>query len=208
MHRASHAARNSVRGVPSPQHVAVLQRAPTKCAATRTGAPRLARAGTFQLSRWKERVHGGRQRTSVPDLGLDRLGVYADGPGGELDTDGRLGLEVELVAGESREHCGRGTRVGARGNASAGGPRSVETSKDTHGYCREKPGRVQVSCSRARGRQRADLFPTPESPMRTTCGTPVSHRTRPAMDNRANLEKVVVAAVSLWTTSTRLGVTL
>lgn len=42
--------------------------------------------------------------TSVPDLRLDRLAVNVDRPCGELDADRRLGLEVELVACESREH--------------------------------------------------------------------------------------------------------
>ncbi|BAT07494.1 Os09g0327150, partial [Oryza sativa Japonica Group] len=39
----------------------------------------------------------------VPDLGLDDLVVDADAPGGELDADGGLGLEAELVAGEAGE---------------------------------------------------------------------------------------------------------
>jgi len=42
----------------------------------------------------------------VPDLGLDGLALGLDGLGGELDADGRLGLEVELVAGEPREEVG------------------------------------------------------------------------------------------------------
>lgn len=42
----------------------------------------------------------------IPDLGFDRLGVDLDGPGGELDTDGRLGVEVELVSSESAEKIG------------------------------------------------------------------------------------------------------
>lgn len=43
---------------------------------------------------------------SIPDLSLDCLSVYGDGTGGELDTDGGLGLEAELVASESREKVG------------------------------------------------------------------------------------------------------
>jgi hypothetical protein len=39
----------------------------------------------------------------VPDLRLDRLCVDLDGSGGELDADGRLGVEVELVARESAQ---------------------------------------------------------------------------------------------------------
>ena len=42
----------------------------------------------------------------IPDLGLDGLGVDLDGPRGELDTDGGLGVEVELVAGEPTEQVG------------------------------------------------------------------------------------------------------
>jgi hypothetical protein len=36
-------------------------------------------------------------------LGLDDLVVDPDAPGGELDPNGRFGLEVELVAREPRE---------------------------------------------------------------------------------------------------------
>ena len=39
----------------------------------------------------------------VPDLGLDDLVVDVDAAGGELDADGGLGLEAELVAREARE---------------------------------------------------------------------------------------------------------
>jgi len=42
----------------------------------------------------------------VPNLGLDDLVVDVDAPGGELDADRGLGLEAELVAGESREEVG------------------------------------------------------------------------------------------------------
>ena len=42
----------------------------------------------------------------VPNLCLDRLGVHLDGAGRELDADGRLGVEVELVAGESAQQVG------------------------------------------------------------------------------------------------------
>lgn len=42
----------------------------------------------------------------VPDLCLDRLGVHLDGAGRELDADGRLGVEVELVAGEPAQQVG------------------------------------------------------------------------------------------------------
>lgn len=39
----------------------------------------------------------------IPNLRLDGLRVDLDGPGGELDADGRLGIEVELVARESAQ---------------------------------------------------------------------------------------------------------
>lgn len=39
----------------------------------------------------------------VPDLCLDRLGINLDRPGSKLDADGRLGVQVELVAGESTQ---------------------------------------------------------------------------------------------------------
>lgn len=42
----------------------------------------------------------------VPDLRLDRLCINLDAPGRKLDTDGRLGVEVELVAGESAQQVG------------------------------------------------------------------------------------------------------
>jgi hypothetical protein len=45
-------------------------------------------------------------RTSVPDLRLYPLIVYRHYAGGELNTDRRPALEIELVAYESREHCG------------------------------------------------------------------------------------------------------
>lgn len=42
----------------------------------------------------------------VPDLGLDGLAVDLNAAGRELDADGRLAVEVEFVAGESREEVG------------------------------------------------------------------------------------------------------
>lgn len=42
----------------------------------------------------------------VPDLRLDRLGVYLDRPCGEFDADGRLGVKVELIAGEAAQQVG------------------------------------------------------------------------------------------------------
>lgn len=42
----------------------------------------------------------------IPDLGLDGFGVNLDAAGGELDADCRLAVEVEFVAGETREKVG------------------------------------------------------------------------------------------------------
>ena len=42
----------------------------------------------------------------IPDLGLDGLGVDLNGPGRELNTNGRLGVDVELIAGESAQKVG------------------------------------------------------------------------------------------------------
>ncbi|RUP44308.1 hypothetical protein BC936DRAFT_149651 [Jimgerdemannia flammicorona] len=46
------------------------------------------------------------KRTSIPNLGLDSLVVDLDGTGRKFDTDGRFGLEVELITGEPREQVG------------------------------------------------------------------------------------------------------
>lgn len=43
---------------------------------------------------------------SVPNLSLDRLCVDLDRPGRKFDADCRLGVEVELVAGESAQQVG------------------------------------------------------------------------------------------------------
>ena len=51
--------------------------------------------------------------TSIPDLSLDRLPVDVYRPRSEFDTDRRLGLEVELVPGETGEDC-RGREGGGR----------------------------------------------------------------------------------------------
>jgi len=42
----------------------------------------------------------------IPDLGFDGLVVDLDAAGGKLDTDGGLAVEVEFVAGETREKVG------------------------------------------------------------------------------------------------------
>lgn len=44
--------------------------------------------------------------SGIPDLCLDGLGVYLDGSGGELDADGRLGVQVELISRESTQQVG------------------------------------------------------------------------------------------------------
>ena len=42
----------------------------------------------------------------IPDLRLNRLGIHLNGAGSKFDTDGRLGVKVELVAGESAQQVG------------------------------------------------------------------------------------------------------
>jgi hypothetical protein len=42
-------------------------------------------------------------RTSVPDLRFDDFAIVLDAARRELDTDGGLGVEMELIAGESAE---------------------------------------------------------------------------------------------------------
>lgn len=42
----------------------------------------------------------------VPDLSLDGFGIDLDGAGGEFNADGGFAIEVEFVAGESREQVG------------------------------------------------------------------------------------------------------
>ena len=44
--------------------------------------------------------------SSVPDLCLDRLRVDLNAASSEFDADGRFGVQVELIAGESREKVG------------------------------------------------------------------------------------------------------
>lgn len=43
---------------------------------------------------------------SIPDLCLDRFGINLDRSGGELDTNSRLGVQVEFVSGESTQQVG------------------------------------------------------------------------------------------------------
>jgi hypothetical protein len=42
----------------------------------------------------------------IPNLRLDGFGVNLDRSGGKLDTDSRLGVEVEFVSSESAEKIG------------------------------------------------------------------------------------------------------
>lgn len=42
----------------------------------------------------------------IPDLGLDGFGVNLNGARGKLDTDGRLRVQVELVARETAQEVG------------------------------------------------------------------------------------------------------
>lgn len=39
----------------------------------------------------------------IPDLCLDGLGINLNRAGSELDTDGRLGVQIEFVAGKSAQ---------------------------------------------------------------------------------------------------------
>lgn len=49
---------------------------------------------------------------SIPNLCLDGLRIYLDRPSRELYTDGRLGIEVELISCESTQQIGfTNTRV-------------------------------------------------------------------------------------------------
>ena len=42
----------------------------------------------------------------IPNLRLDGFGVHLDRPCSKFDTDGRLRVEIELVAGESAQKVG------------------------------------------------------------------------------------------------------
>lgn len=44
--------------------------------------------------------------SSIPNLSLNRLGIHLDRPGSELDSDGGLGVQVELVPGETTQQVG------------------------------------------------------------------------------------------------------
>lgn len=44
--------------------------------------------------------------SSIPNLRLDGLGIDLDGPRSEFNTDRRLGVQVELVSGESTKQIG------------------------------------------------------------------------------------------------------
>jgi hypothetical protein len=58
-------------------------------------------ASTFGADQRVPLLAGG-----VPNLGLDDLAVDLETAGGELDADGGLGLEAELVLGEAGEEVG------------------------------------------------------------------------------------------------------
>ena len=61
---------------------------------------------------------------SIPDLRLDRLRIYLDRSGCELYTDGRLRVEVELIAGETTQEIGF-TNTGVSDQDDCGGGMSV-----------------------------------------------------------------------------------
>lgn len=44
--------------------------------------------------------------SSVPNLSFDNFTIDIQGPGGELNTNGGFGLEIELVLSESGEQIG------------------------------------------------------------------------------------------------------
>lgn len=57
--------------------------------------------------------------SSIPNLSLDRLGIDLDRAGSELDSDGGLGVQVELVTGETTQKIGlSNTRVSNQDNCS------------------------------------------------------------------------------------------
>jgi hypothetical protein len=39
----------------------------------------------------------------IPNLGFDRLGINLKGPGSEFDTNGGLGIQVELISGKTAQ---------------------------------------------------------------------------------------------------------
>jgi len=45
--------------------------------------------------------------TGIPNLGLDGLAIDLHRSRSELDADSRFRIHVELVACETRQHCGR-----------------------------------------------------------------------------------------------------
>lgn len=47
-----------------------------------------------------------RRQTCVPNLSLDGFALVLDAACGKLDADGRLGLEVKLIASEPRQQIG------------------------------------------------------------------------------------------------------
>lgn len=42
--------------------------------------------------------------TGIPDLSLDRLTAYFNGPGGKLDAQGTFRVEIKIIASESRKY--------------------------------------------------------------------------------------------------------
>jgi hypothetical protein len=115
-------------------------------------------------------------RTRVPDLRLDRLGIDGDGARGKLHADGRLRLEVKLVAREPREqirladarvadqdHCTRGAGA-VSGSAGAilfkSGAKKKRRGKGGPARARETTARPAATnglpaTTSARGRERA-----------------------------------------------------
>ena len=91
--------------------------------------------------------------TSIPDLRLDRLPINIDAPRGELNTDGRLRLEIELVASESGENwIGLSEEIILWNRALIHG--SYKGRRDEYSSIMRSLGTYD--------------FPTPESPISTT----------------------------------------
>lgn len=78
----------------------------------------------------------------IPNLRLDGLGVDLDGASRELDTDGRLGVQVELVAGESAQQVGLAdTGVSDEDNCIGKG---ITSQLQLHGRCNRARGKRRM----------------------------------------------------------------
>jgi len=97
----------------------------------------------------------------IPNLRLDGLFVDRQRPGREFYANGRLGVEVEFVTSEPRQHCGR--------NVQEIMYRAATRVLWTYGFCsRVVSSSVRPDNPRVPKCGTHD-FPTPESPIKTTC---------------------------------------